>query len=69
LCGLVTAGLEHSDDAILEQAAVFGVARKRTLAQVKLKQQPVILEHSTTDYADIIQYHNATNYSKNCGRM
>jgi hypothetical protein len=52
----VTAGLEHSDDAILEQAAVFVVVRKRMLAQVKLEQQPVILEHSITDYANIIQY-------------
>jgi hypothetical protein len=58
----VTAGLEHSDDAILQQAAVSGVVRKRMLAWVKLEQQPVILEQNIIAYANIIQYHNATNY-------
>jgi hypothetical protein len=65
----VTAGLEHSDDVILEEAAVFGVERKQTLALVKLEQQPVILEQHKTDLVNIIQYHNATNYGKNCDEM
>lgn len=54
LCGLVTAGLEHFDDVILEQAAVSGVVKKRMLAQVKLEQQPVILEQNITDLMNII---------------
>jgi hypothetical protein len=40
----VTAGLGSFDDAILEQAAVSGVVKKRTQARAKLEQQPVILE-------------------------
>jgi hypothetical protein len=50
----VTAGLEHFDDVILEQAAVSGVVKKRMLAQVKLEQQPVILEQNITDLMNII---------------
>lgn len=45
-------------------AAVSEVARRRMLAQVKLEQQPVILEQNITDLVNIIQHRDATNYGK-----
>jgi hypothetical protein len=33
----VSAGLEHPDGVVLEEAAVFVVVKKQTLAQMKLE--------------------------------
>jgi hypothetical protein len=51
----VSAGLEHFDGVVLEEAVVSEVVRKQMLAQVKLEYQMMILKQGIINYANNTQ--------------
>jgi hypothetical protein len=62
----VSAGLEHSDGVVLEEAAVSVVVRKQMLAQAKLEKWVMILKYSIINHAGNIQYPNVTTWQGLC---